>query len=353
MRGAAMLRETARNLLSGTSRLHVFGVFAVFGAALLVVVEVLTVSAIVADAEEYRDSGASIVTLELPGLIDGRACEALSTVPDVRAAGAMRETEAAIATALPGEPLRAYITTPSFAAVVGATDAGEGVYLPRDAAASLGRRSVSVNGATISVRGVYAYPQDGRRAGFGWAVLSPTREDDGLFDECWALIWPQRDDARRLMLTTLSADIVHSSGDPQITQLNAGRGAVFTGSERFNTRVTQFAPHAAWLFAAALACSAVWIRRVEIASNLGVGAPRMTLFLQHLLEVLAWSLPSAVTAGIIGLCLSATTAQTELASLSASGVAIAGAFFSGSMVGAGIGFHVIRPHRLARYAKER
>ncbi len=350
----ALLREVSRNLTSGTSRLGAFFSVAAVSVSLILLSDVLTITRIVDEAIEYRGSGSAVVTLAVPGRINGESCEALTEVPNVLAAGAMRESGKVSATTLPGEPLDLYTTTPTFAQVLGADDNGEGVYVPTDVATSLGAISIPIADGPVPVRGIYAYPPDGRRAGFGWAVLSPTSPDDGVFDECWALAWPQRTDLRQLMLSAVTpATGGGSTEQPQVSQLNTKYGLTFAGTTAYQTRITQYAPHVVFLIGLMLGSIAVWNRRVEIASNLHAGGTRGVLYLQQLIETIAWSLPAAAAGWLLGFFASANTAPTELTSLTIRSAEIVIAFFAGTLAGAVIGFASVREGRLWRYVKGR
>ena len=354
MRVPALLREIARNITSGTTRLGALVLVAALALTLVVLADVITISRTVQDAREYRASGAAVMTLALPGRIDGRSCEALSEVPDVLAAGAMRADGKVSAATLPGEPLDHYVTTPSFARVLGADDRGVGVYVSADVESSLGSGPLPLAERPVPIRGSYPYPADGRRAGFGWAVLSPTSAAEGVFDECWVLAWPQRSDLRQLLLATLTpAQGAASTEQPQVSQLNTSHGMTFAGLAGYQNRITQYAPGLAALIGALMAAAAVWFRRVEIASNLHAGAQRGILLLQHLIEGVAWAVPAVAAAWMAGFVVAALSAPTELSSLAVRSLEIALAFAIGSLAGTALGFALVREGRLWRYVKGR
>lgn len=353
MRVPALLREIARNITSGTTRLGALVLVASLALTLVVLADVITISRTVQDAREYRDSGAAVMTLALPGRIDGRSCEALAEIPDVAAAGAMRAEGKVSAATLPGEPLDHYVTTPTFARVLGADDRGVGVYVSADVESSLGSGPLPIAERTVPIRGSYPYPADGRRAGFGWAVLSPTSAD-GIFDECWVLAWPQRSDLRQLLLATVTpAQGAASTEQPQVSQLNTSHGMTFAGLAGYQNRITQYASGLAVLVGALMAAAAVWFRRVEIASNLHAGAQRGILLLQHLIEGVAWAVPAVAAAWMVGFVVAALNAPTELSSLAVRSLEIALAFAIGSLAGTALGFALVREGRLWRYVKGR
>lgn len=355
MRMSALFREISRNVASGTSRLAGLFLLATVALSLIVASDVLTISRSVTDAMEYRDSGSAVMTLTLPGRINGASCEALVDTPNVLAAGAMRSDGKVSAETLPGEPLDLYATTPGFGEVLGAGDGGNGVFVSTDVASNVGADSIPLTaGSPTPIRGTYSYPPDGRRAGFGWAVLAPTSANDGAFDECWALAWPQRSDLRQLLLTTVTPVDGNASADqPLISQLNTKYGLTFSGPTVYRARITQYAPYLAALVGMLFAGAAVWFRRVEIASNLHAGGTRGTLYLQHLIEAITWSLPAVAAAWMAGFFSSMITASTELPSLAIRSAEIALAFAVGTLVGTASGFACVRESRLWRYVKGR
>lgn len=356
MRAHALFREISRNLTSGTSRLGALFLISALALTLAVLSDVLTISRTVDDAIEYRESGSAVMTLALPGRISGESCEALADTPNVLAAGAMRSEGKVSALTLPGEPLDLYSTTPAFAQVLGADDGGVGVYVSTDVASNLGSASIPLTiGAPVAVRGTYPYPPDGRRAGFGWAVLSPTNASEGVFDECWVLSWPQRSDLRQLLLTSVTPAVggAAASEQPIVSQLNTKYGLAFAGSAAYESRITQYAPYFAALVGVVLSAMALWFRRVEIASNLHAGGTRGTLYLQHLIECVAWSLPAVAAAWLAGFITATFTAPTELPSLALRSAEIALAFSIGTLAGTAFGFMLVREGRLGNYVKGR
>lgn len=354
MRAKTFFREVARNLSSGTSRIGAFLAVATAGVVLAVLFDVLTIAGTVRDAIEYRGSGAAVVTLALPARVDGEACEALTGAGDVRAAGAMRHAPQATAITLPGSPLEQYVTTPTFPMVLDAVDRHDGVYASADVVAAFGERGVPLSHGTIGFRGEYSYPPDGRRAGLGWALLSPTPAADGAFDECWALVWPERPDTRQLLLTTLTpSDGTPGTDQPQVSQLNAKFGTRFAGAEGYAGRISQYATYIAFILGGLLAGVAVWTRRVEIASNLHAGARRDVLLAEHLIEVVAWSLPAAAIGWLAGVGAAVVGAPTALDSLTARSAQIAFLLVAGSLIGAAASLTAVREGRLWRYVKGR
>ena len=132
--------EVVRGARSGTART---GSFALVCAALLTMLAVadavLTVS-IVDEAHRFRASGAATLVIIAPRAIDGDACDALSRVDGVEAAGATRAAVHPLqARVLPRAPLDHYEVSAGFGAVVGVTGAaGNGLAVTDDVASTLG-----------------------------------------------------------------------------------------------------------------------------------------------------------------------------------------------------------------------
>jgi hypothetical protein len=354
MRASALLRDVARNVRSGTARVGLFFSVAAAMLCLIVLAELLSVSTTVRQAVEYRESGAAVATLALPQRIDGRACEALGRAPNVIAAGAMRESAPVTSSVFPSSPLRQYQATSSFAAVLRSTDEGRGAYFSREVAESVGERSVLIAGEMVPMRGSFGYPSDGRRAGFGWAMLSPTRAVDGPFDECWVQMWPERSDIRQLLLTTLTpVSATAPNEEPVISQLNTKFGAAFAGVQDYQSRPTRHASAIALVVGAFLAAIGVWGRRIEIAANLHAGSPRGLLTAQYAMEVGAWALPAALCAWSVGCVTAALGAPTELAALTTRAGHIALVFMAAAVAGAVVGAFFVREEQLWSYVKGR
>lgn len=355
MRPRLLLREIVRNTVSGTTRCGILFVVSALVFGSLALADIVSISQILRDAADYRSSGSSVRTLALPGRIDGESCEALSRLPGIAAAGAMRSSGQVTATTLPGEPLDLFVTTPGFAEVLGAKERS------RDAGVSVSDEIVSVLGSeeiplspTVTVRSTYAYPSDGRRAGFGWAVLSPTISSDGPFDECWASVWPERADIRALMLAAVDPRTVSAPEvPPQFSQLNTKNGVAFAGARAFSDRITRHASSAAFIVGAVIAALAVRARRVEIASNLHAGAQRWQVLVQLLAETSLWSVPASALSWTGGVCAAALLAPGELPALAARSFEIVVVALMAALAGAAIAFSSVREAKLWRYVKSR
>lgn len=293
MRADALLREVARNLVSGTARAVPLALMLAVALGGLVAVDLFAVRQLVDDSRRFQAAGASVLTVRLLDGIDGRACERLRSLPAVQAAGAVSDSEEPIrAVNLPGSPIPAFAASPGFAELLlGSVPAGAGVVVSDDTARTLGvgpgDRVVAESGPT-RVAGVYQYPDDGRRPGFGYGALVVTGEA-AIFDECWVRAWPRIDVLPALLLTTVVPGKAGLDDPPAVAQLNTRLGETFDGAQRFAARVTAWTPLAGALAAGLFAAVAGRLRRLESAAALHVGVPRSAIVLASTLEAAAWA----------------------------------------------------------------
>lgn len=298
MKLRSLLSEAGRNLVSGTSRTATFAVALSMLLALPVLADVFVTTSLVHAANEFRNSGASIITVSAPDGIDGAACEALAEVPQVRAAGALSITGERLTVAtLPRSPLDLHRITDGFADVLSAHRQGsEGLVLTDAVMSAAGTRSdhlVTDLGA-VSVDGAFTYPADGRRSGFGWAALA-TQPAAGTFDECWVEAWPTSEALRTILFTSVSASIP-SDTKVTVAQLNGQHGNSFDGFSLYEDRITRFAPAVAWLLSVGLAIVAIRLRRLELAARLHDRMSRRSLYGLVLIEAVGWLVPGCVLA---------------------------------------------------------
>lgn len=356
MKVRAIIREAWRNVISGTTRTVVLTVIlgSVLSAALAA--EILTVARMEADAAEFRDAGGSVLTITAEGRVDGRRCESLSRVPEVRSAGAVTlpRGQQVTAVALPGAPMQAAIASRGFPAVLGADgDGGHGLVLPGSAAEVLGL-TVGAPLATTSgetrVAGTYEYPLDGRRSGYGYLALAIVPSAN-TFDECWVDVWPQNPGMNALLFTTL---MQHDSTDkdaPSVQQLNAAFGMTFDGNTVFHERVTRFAAPLVSVFAALIGLAATRTRRIELAAALHDNMRRHDMWMIALLESASWLVVPFI-ATVAAAALSFGAGGDFLVGLALGArIAVAGAV--GSLVGVFSGLLMTREKDLFAYSKDR
>lgn len=353
----ALIREASRNVFSGTSRSVALCALWISVVGSLCVVEARAVRDAVESAAEWRSAGAAIVMIEAEGRVDGSACEVLNTLPNVRAAGALRMMASGLRPlSLPDLSVPTYEVSPSFPMVLQSrADGGPGVVLSEDAALMVSARTGDVlataDGST-RVSGEYPYPNDGRRSGYGFAALAPVASE-GLFDACWVEAWPSSP-----ALASAMRSVVRTTGDAQsegfsTTQLNSSLGAQFTGEERFESRVTRWAPLVACTVLSALGIVLLRTRRVQLAAALHDGVARGALALMVAVETAA-GLALGVSSCLAGLFAVASLGPPDAwASVLVVGLRVVGCGVLGTCTGTAIGFLMVRERLLFRYVKDR
>jgi hypothetical protein len=357
VRFSSLCREAGRNIATGTARFALLSVLLGVILGSLVVIDGMTTSGLIASAERFRVSGAATETLVAEGRVDGEACEAVSKLPGVTASGALRSSARKITIAtLPDAPVPLHEVSPGFAGIVSDRAELSGRVLVSDELAeSVGVSAgevVATDAGPMPIAATYGYPSDGRRAGFGYAILSITNQA-GEFDECWAQAWPQLPNLRTLLLATLIPSDGADEEKPHVSQLNSSLGALFEGSAAFAQRLTRVATPAAATIAAGLGLVSIRVRRLQQASALHAGVARGDLFAVNLLEGGAW----AGSAGAIGMGFVVAVAASvgpgdrfavfqSLASIPLAGVA-------GALVGVSVATAATSERQLFRYFKDR
>ncbi|MCT9870477.1 hypothetical protein [Paenarthrobacter aurescens] len=359
MNCTAVLSEAWRNIVTGASR----GVW--FAVALAVVgtgfgaAEVASASSLVAQAEAFQGAGANITTLVAAGAIDGRSCEQLKDLPGVSAAGALRSSGEMRILTLPGSTVPAREVTTGFLPVLGAQQtSGSGLVVSTEVAEQFGLTALGAGSrpallttlGDAAVAGIYDYPADGRRPGFGYGVLQPV-PPTGLFDECWVRAWPQSQEIRTLIrLSMVPVDETAVMEPPLVSQLNTRHGLTFNGPAVFEERISRFGAMAAFAVSVALGFISVRSRRLELASARHSGVPALSQALQMVVEstvIAATSLVLAVSA-VLSMAHSADSAALALLGIKPPVVAAA-AF----VVGACSGVFFTKEKHLFQYFKNR
>lgn len=300
MRFAAIADEVTRGARSGTTRTGSFALVCGALLTLLAVADAVLTTSLIDEAHRFRDSGAATLVIIAPGAVNGEACDALSRLPGVQAAGATRAAQhSVVASVLPRAPLDHYEVSEGFGAVVGVTGTlSSGIALSDDVASILGLAGdgdpLPTDSGTAQVVGRFSYPADGRRPGYGWAAIT-TADTTGHFDECWVTAWPSSDAVRSVALTAVAAAAT-SDTRVQTTQLNPRHGEAFDGQRRYRERVSATVPVVAVAVTSGLAWLAVRMRRLEFAARLHDGASRGAVALLAVCEVVLWLVPSALIA---------------------------------------------------------
>ncbi|GIG20829.1 hypothetical protein Cch01nite_15530 [Cellulomonas chitinilytica] len=356
MRVEAILREAWRNVSSGTVRAVALSLVLTALGLTAVAAEFSFVSGVEREAQEFRDSGGSIITVLAPGRVDGARCDGLASVRGVRAAGALAvlHDERITAVALPGAPLAHGRASAGFPAVLRAeTDGGPGLILSGDAErlldATVGDGLRTTDGTT-RVSGVYEYPRDGRRDGYGYMAL----ETDGsstAFDECWVDVWPQDAAMRSLILTTLRPGTGTDDEQPEVAPLNLTHGLGFEGYTRYRDRITRWAGVGIGVLTAIISFVALRARRVEIASALHDRASRIDLWAVTFTETLVWAAPPVVFCTVVSATVFA--ARGELVVGVVLGARVAMLIAAGAVLGVATALLATRERDLFLYAKDR
>lgn len=359
MRRSAIVREVRRDLSTGMAHAGILSL--IFGLILTITagVDIVQIRQLTQAAQEFRETGASVVILNAEGRIDGDTCNGLSRVEGIRASGAIRlRDERITATLLPSAPIQIADVTSGFPSVLHAEVESEnatGIILAREAAQPLGLTStgtVVTDDGDVEVAGVYDYPNDGRIGGYGYLALSPTISEEA-FDECWVDIFPQSDELKSLLYTTMLPSKNSEEKTPSLGQLNPRLGTSFDGPHLFSTRITRFMPLVALVAGVALGFMAVRLRRLEFASGLHAGVQRSDMRAIVFLEMAAWVMLGLVGAFSVCSVLVASDMYADRSAL----FFIAGRVFFSGIAGVGVGtalaWWATREAHLFRYFKER
>lgn len=355
MRFSSIWREAFRNIKTGTTRASTFTLLLALVSATFVTAEVKAVEQISAQADAFRQKGASILTLAAPGRVDGRGCEALADIPGVLAAGALRGADSKVVpTALRESPVPAFDVTPGFPPLVKAKTIGPGPLAGPELAQSLDlphRTSIETREGILPIGGTFSYPSDGRRGGFSYALLMPVPANSP-FDECWIDVWPSDDGRAQLLLTTL-LPTGNSTELPELSQLNTSLGSSFDGAARFKDRVTRWATPGLAFAGALLGLVAIALRRLQIAASLHAGVSRRAQLSILMLEATVWTLAAGIlaTAASAMLCLSTSRDMQTLILTISIRVILAGVL--GALAGTALAIALVREDHLFRYFKNR
>lgn len=362
MRAWEAVREGWRDVVSGAAGAVVLAL--VFGVAVSAVVDLRAagVAAVVREAHGFVAAGAATTIVQADGRIDGRACDALATIPSVLASGALRSVDhGAVPNSLPRTALPTYDVTRGFPTVVargapgGSSRTGSvGVIASAELAEELGLRAGSLlatDTGDTPVASVYQYPDDGRDPDLGYALLSPSIDDGRPYDACWATIWPEDASAvtaaRRTVLPSTGAE-----GEQRVMtgQLNPRLGATFDPDEAIDHQSSA-------LLALTVGLTVGWValvrRRLSIASDrhvgVTVGAQVVGMVVQHL----TWATVGAIGTLAVAIVLlrgfggpDAVPILIEAACSAALGVV-------GAVLGGAVGLVTIRERSLHRYFRTR
>ncbi len=359
MRPDSMIREAWLNVTSGTARAFLLACVLCALSTGLVAADALVSVDLVRRAQQFQTSGAAIITVAAPQRIDARVCEALNEIPGITA-GAMRpRPDPMELTLLLAAPVAVYETSPSFPDVLRAADRmpGGGAYLSSEVVDALGgdsARPISTSQGSVHVAGVYDYPADGRRTGFGWAALIPVTPADSRFDECWARAWPLEPQLRQLLLTTvIGSPSVDAASGVEVGQVNERFGDSFPGAQWYQTRISASAPAVGAALAMMLAVMATRSRRLEHSARLHDGAALTDLTAIALVESVGWITPALLISTLTGFALVSSIPIDDRHSLQLSVLAITTATSLGAVLGCLVATATLRERQLFTYFKDR
>lgn len=361
MNRSAIWREAWLDLRSGTTRAGVLTCAFALVVFLLSFQDSQTVIQLLRSAQEYQRAGASVHLVAAPGRVDGAACERLNEYPGVHAAAFRMESrhlQIATASSVPLPVVTATASAPDVLRVQPLSDRAIGGFLGPEAADLLprGAHSLVTQLGAVPIGGTYAYPNDGRRGGLAYAIVTPTLDYEQPFDECWLSSWPEVSQPNSLLATTISDPATgvpqeDSESATEYTQLNSTLGREFNGDLQFSSRASAL-NH---VFGAAIGILfgllAYWPRRLSIASALHLGASKTDLLRIHLIQHVAW-------------ILTGTFMAIALAMLCAAGSGVLGDVLStillppcfaalGSVTTICIALATLRPNRLLRMIQMR
>ncbi|MDQ4501618.1 hypothetical protein [Sinomonas sp. ASV322] len=350
------LRESWRNLATGTSRAAFLAVALGLLLAAASFGDATAVGRLDSQAQAYRASGAAIRAASAPHSINPDACEALAAVDGITASGAFRDSAPLSLDALGGLTIPVFDVTQGLPTVLGASHADvPGAFVSSTLAARWSVEAgdtLSTDRGYLTIAGVFPYTErDGRDPRFANAVLVPTLAS-GPFDACLAEVWPSTSSRDGLLRGT--ADGVDGRpGGASISLLNESFGRNWEGSADFEARVTRFAPIAAAILGAVLGAGSTVRRRLEFAAALHSGVRPGHLAVILGAESAMWATLAAAGAfcaiAVAGVVLFRSTLDTALVMAGLTCAAGASAAIMGA-VGATV---TVRESHLFRHFKNR
>lgn len=356
MRLASVTSEAWRNIRTGTTRALLLACAFVVVLGSLAAVDMRAVVAIAQGATQFRVAGGSTQVITLPGGIDGARCLSLAGVEGVTAAGALRTAPAVRLHNLPSTDVPFFEVTPGFTALLGQVPVPDpGLALSQSLATTIAvvpGSVISTTAGPAAVGTVYPFPEDGRIATLSYAALAEVPAT-GLFDACWAEVWPFDQRTANLLTLTASTGPGGTSEQAKLSQLNSRLGQSYDPAVLLRERPTRFAGYGAVAAGFALGAVAVRLRRLELAAALHSRVSRTALTWQTFLETAAWVLAGVVIASPV-LAIAAAHGNPEpsreywligLRILAAGGAAV--------LLGSVAATAATREKHLFRYFKER
>lgn len=305
MRPREILSEAMRDVWTGVARpLLLAGIFALLVGG-IVVLDVRVLVGANDQLEQWRGSGAAIVIAYAEGAINGAACEGLAETGGITGVGAVRTVEDGLP--LPTLPLAtpAYAeVTPGFAQLIATAAGGSdtpraatpeslargGLLLSDSLAATLDRgpsTTLATADGSATVAGAYATADDGRQRTFAYAALAQVPAE-GLFDYCWAEVWPPDPTTASLLRAVVDAN--QPEVQVKLAQLNPRHGTDLDALGLYRNRTSRYAPVTAAIAGLIFGFISIRMRRLELASALHAGVSRRAQAAQLCIETATWLL---------------------------------------------------------------
>lgn len=358
MRLRSVFSEALRNIGAGVSHALLMFTAVLFASTLLGGYEAANVVGLETEAVQrinaYADVGAIV-----GGTVDGAACDRLADAGGGvmgTLAGAMRAGQQIVPLATPGKDISSYEVTPGMIRMIARSAKSDvsGVWVSTDVSKDFGLTKGSVmqtEQGTMSVAGVFDWPNDGRDTRFAYAFLVPVSASNGTFDECWVRQWPQSGQTEDVLFSTLVAS--GSSSNAGVTQVNKSFDSHYDAQASYGQRMTRWMP---WLgLAVGLVFGAFGVRRrrLEYAGALHSGQSKGAQLLEIAVETLIWSgLACASSAALLGAyCVRMSIADSMTVWLGAMRAPCA--IFAGVMVSSVLVGMTIHETQLFRFFKQR
>jgi hypothetical protein len=270
-------------------------------------------------AAQYRTGGGSTWVVSAPAGVDGERCDALSELPQVTAAGALRGSSQGIRFAtLPSLAVETFQATPGLAHLLTGEVRGSGsILLSSRLASDLGvdrPEWVRTTTGQVAVAGSFDYPSDGRTPILEYAAVSFA----GL--------------ASRLRNLPLG-----DTADPEQVEfgtLNSALGTRLDPAADFQARSTRYVGAAAGLLAFVVVLAVGMRRRLEYASARHAGLSRADLVRIALAEAVGWGSVLLMLQVAIGVLLACSLGADEPGLVLEAALRVAAFVLIGGVLGA-------------------